>query len=67
MQRDRAAGESGLDPDAVERVVRRAIELAGDISGDVIGRGGDDTLYALIEGRVQYGTKRGRRNVSVFG
>ena len=34
--------------------------------GDNVGRGGDDTLYALIEGKVQYGTKRGRRNVSVF-
>ncbi len=34
--------------------------------GDNVGRGGDDTLYALIEGKVQYGTKRGRRNVSVL-
>jgi len=34
--------------------------------GDNVARGGDDTLYALIEGKVQYGTKRGRRNVSVF-
>ena len=34
--------------------------------GDNVGRGGDDTLYALIEGKVQYGSKRGRRNVSVF-
>ncbi|MGB9358264.1 MAG: 50S ribosomal protein L27, partial [Acidimicrobiia bacterium] len=25
--------------------------------GDNVGRGGDDTLYALIEGKVQYGTK----------
>ena len=34
--------------------------------GDNVARGGDDTLYALIEGKVEYGTKRGRRNVSVF-
>ena len=34
--------------------------------GDNVGRGGDDTLYALVEGKVQYGTKRGRRNVSVL-
>jgi large subunit ribosomal protein L27 len=34
--------------------------------GDNVGRGGDDTLYALVEGRVQYGSKRGRRNVSVL-
>jgi len=33
--------------------------------GDNVGRGGDDTLYAMIEGTVQYGTKRGRRQVSV--
>jgi large subunit ribosomal protein L27 len=34
--------------------------------GDNVGRGGDDTLYAMIEGTVQYGTKRGRRQVSVL-
>jgi large subunit ribosomal protein L27 len=34
--------------------------------GDNVGRGGDDTLYAMIEGKVQYGTKRGRRQVSVL-
>ncbi len=34
--------------------------------GDNVGRGGDDTLYAKVEGRVQYGTKRGRRQVSVI-
>jgi len=33
--------------------------------GDNVGRGGDDTLYAKVEGRVQYGTKRGRRQVSI--
>jgi len=34
--------------------------------GDNVGRGGDDTLYAKIEGTVRYGTKRGRRQVSVY-
>ena len=34
--------------------------------GDNVGRGGDDTLYAMIEGTVQYGSKRGRRRVSVL-
>ena len=34
--------------------------------GDNVGRGGDDTLYALIDGTVKYGTKRGRRQVSVL-
>ena len=31
-----------------------------------VGRGGDDTLFAKIEGVVEYGTRRGRRQVSVF-
>ncbi|KAA3640881.1 MAG: 50S ribosomal protein L27 [Armatimonadetes bacterium] len=34
--------------------------------GDNVGRGGDDTLYALSEGTVKYGTRRGRRQVSVL-
>jgi len=33
--------------------------------GDNVGRGGDDTLFALIAGAVQFGHKRGRRVVSV--
>ena len=34
--------------------------------GDNVGRGGDDTLYALSAGIVKYGNKRGRRQVSVL-
>ena len=34
--------------------------------GDGVGRGGDDTLFALVEGAVTFGTKRGRRTVSVL-
>jgi large subunit ribosomal protein L27 len=30
-----------------------------------VGRGGDDTLFALVEGAVQFGTRRGRRVVNV--
>jgi large subunit ribosomal protein L27 len=33
--------------------------------GENVGRGGDDTLFALITGAVQFGHKRGRRVVSV--
>ena len=33
--------------------------------GDNVGRGGDDTLFALAPGRVQFGTARGRRVVSI--
>ena len=34
--------------------------------GDGVGRGGDDTLFALVEGQVQFGVKRGRRVVNVL-
>ena len=33
--------------------------------GDNVGRGGDDTLFALVAGAVQFGHKRGRRVVSI--
>jgi large subunit ribosomal protein L27 len=33
--------------------------------GANVGRGGDDTLFALSEGRVEFGTARGRRVVNV--
>ncbi|MDA8292253.1 MAG: 50S ribosomal protein L27 [Actinomycetota bacterium] len=33
--------------------------------GDNVGRGGDDTLFALVDGRVSFGARRGRRLVAV--
>ncbi|MGO1974461.1 MAG: 50S ribosomal protein L27 [Propionibacteriaceae bacterium] len=33
--------------------------------GDGVGRGGDDTLFALVEGKVQFGSRRGRRVVNI--
>lgn len=30
-----------------------------------VGRGGDDTLFALVDGHVTFGTRRGRKIVSV--
>ena len=33
--------------------------------GNGVGRGGDDTLFALVEGNVKFGKVRGRRAVSV--
>jgi len=33
--------------------------------GALVGRGGDDTLFALAEGAVQFGTRRGRKTVSI--
>ena len=35
--------------------------------GDNVGRGKDDTLFALAPGAVEFGTKRGRRVVNVVG
>ena len=34
--------------------------------GDNVGRGGDDTLFALASGSVKYHRRRGRRRVSVI-
>lgn len=33
--------------------------------GTNVGRGGDDTLFALIEGNVEFGTRRGRRVINI--
>ena len=33
--------------------------------GDLVGRGGDDTLFALAQGAVLFGSKRGRRTISI--
>lgn len=34
--------------------------------GDNVGRGGDDTLFALVPGSVKYHRRNGRRRVSVI-
>ena len=33
--------------------------------GDQVGRGGDDTLFALTAGAVKFGLKRGRKTVNI--
>ena len=33
--------------------------------GDGVGRGGDDTLFALVAGHVEFGTRKGRRVVGI--
>ena len=33
--------------------------------GDNVGRGSDDTLFALREGTVEFGTRKGRRVVNI--
>lgn len=34
--------------------------------GENVGRGGDDTLFALVDGSVKFGQRRGRRVVDVL-
>jgi large subunit ribosomal protein L27 len=34
--------------------------------GENVGRGGDDTLFAMVDGSIQFGTRRGRRVVNVI-
>jgi len=34
--------------------------------GANVGRGGDDTLFALAEGKVKFGSRKGRRLVDVI-
>ncbi len=34
--------------------------------GENVGRGGDDTLFALAAGSVKFGIKRGRRMVNII-
>lgn len=34
--------------------------------GDNVGRGGDDTLFALSAGMVQFGNRRGRKAVNIM-
>ncbi|MGH9105120.1 MAG: 50S ribosomal protein L27 [Acidimicrobiales bacterium] len=33
--------------------------------GNGVGRGGDDTLFALVDGRVRFGSRNGRRLIEV--
>ena len=34
--------------------------------GENVGKGGDDTLFAKATGKVQYGSRRGRRLVDIL-
>jgi large subunit ribosomal protein L27 len=34
--------------------------------GDNVGRGGDDTLFATADGKVKFGSRRGRKQVHVL-
>jgi len=34
--------------------------------GENVGKGGDDTLFALVDGKVKFADRRGRKFVDVF-
>jgi len=34
--------------------------------GKNVGKGGDDTLFALVDGSVQFGTRKGRKVIDVI-
>jgi len=73
-----SSSRNGRDSNALRLGVKRfggQLVNAGEIivrqrgthfhPGDGVGRGGDDTLFALRDGNVEFGTRRGRRVVNV--
>ena len=73
-----ASTKNGRDSNAQRLGVKRyggQVVKAGEIlirqrgtkfhPGDLVGRGGDDTLFALAAGNVLFGTRRGRKTVSI--
>lgn len=74
-----AASRNGRDSEAKRlgvKVFEGEIVPAGSIlvrqrgtkihAGSLVGRGGDDTLFAKADGRVEYHEKAGRKFVSVI-
>ena len=73
-----SASRNGRDSNAQRLGVKRfggEVVGAGEIivrqrgthfhPGEGVGRGKDDTLFALREGKVEFGTRRGRRVINV--
>lgn len=71
--------KNGRDSNAQRLGVKRAdgqFVLAGNIlvrqrgtkfhPGENVGLGGDDTLFALIDGKVKFEVKKGRKQVSIY-
>ncbi len=71
--------KNGRDSNAQRLGVKRAdgqFVLAGNIlirqrgtrvhPGENVGRGGDDTLFALVDGKVKFEDKNNRKQVSVY-
>jgi large subunit ribosomal protein L27 len=58
-----SSSRNGRDSNAHEIIVRqRGTHFHPGVG---VGRGGDDTLFALVAGHVEFGTRRGRRAISV--
>jgi large subunit ribosomal protein L27 len=73
-----SSSRNGRDSEAKRLGVKRfggQVVSAGEIlirqrgtkfhPGDLVGRGSDDTLFALAAGSVQFGAKRGRKVVNI--
>ena len=71
--------KNGRDSNAQRLGVKRAdgqFVLAGNIlvrqrgtkvhPGENVGKGGDDTLFALVDGKVKFEDKNNRKQVSVY-
>ena len=71
--------KNGRDSESTRLGAKRAdgqFVLAGNIlvrqrgtkinPGNNVGKGSDDTLYALIDGKVKFETKRDKKQVSVY-
>jgi large subunit ribosomal protein L27 len=73
-----SSSKNGRDSNAQRLGVKRfggQVVKAGEIivrqrgthfhPGENVGRGGDDTLFALTAGAVQFGTRRGRKVIDI--
>ena len=74
-----ASSNNGRDSESKRLGVKRfggQVVLAGEIlvrqrgthfhPGNNVGRGGDDTLFALAAGKVEFGTRKGRKVVNIL-
>ena len=79
LKKGASSSKNGRDSNAQRLGVKRfggELVNAGEIivrqrgthfhPGNGVGRGGDDTLFALVEGNVEFGTRRGRRVINIL-
>jgi large subunit ribosomal protein L27 len=60
-----SSSRNGRDSNAQRLGVKRYGGQLVNAGGVHVGRGSDDTLFALETGAVQFGTKRGRKTVNI--